>query len=338
MVAGNIADLSFSLQAAKGTPAATGQQRTYLTGGGVAPAREINDVEETSSSRLRSTSYVGQVSVAGEPVMAVRPKMIGLLLHAAMGAKAVTGAADPWTHTFTLANTQPWMTVFRMLGGLLFERFTDVKVSSLAFESTSGGILQVTASLLGISPAYKTAAEVTVQPETTEPFLHMDARSQFMFEGSAISQIARSRLVIGTGAEAQYGDAITAGDVSEGMHDITLETEQVLTDFALWNRVHYGSASPADNAVATPTVIELGAPGIDIKYTKRGPTGVAATPERSLQFTATRVQIAELPPVESNPDGSPLRRSVTYKIYQPSGATSGLTAVLKNDQATYPAI
>lgn len=338
MVAGNIADLSFSLQAVKGTPAATGQHRTYLTGGGVGPTREINDVEETSSSRLRSTSFVGQVAVEGEPVMAVRPAMIGLLLYAAMGAKAVTGASDPYTHTFTLANTQPYLTVFRMLGALLFERLSDVKLSSLAFESNSAGILQVTASLIGLSPAYKTTAEVTVQPETTEPFLHMDARSQMSFEGAAVSRIRRNRLVISTGAEAQYGDSIVGDDVSEGMHEITLETEQVISDFALWNRLHYGSATPADNAAPTPTVIELGAPGLDIKYTKRNSTGAAATPERSLQFTATRVQVSEIEPIESNTDGTPLARTVTYKVYQPSAGGSGLTAVLKNAVTAYTAI
>jgi hypothetical protein len=338
VVAGNIADLSFSLQAAKGTAAATGQHRSYLTGGGFGPTREINDVEETSSSRLRSTAFVGQVAAEGEPVMAVRPSMIGLLLHAAMGAKAVSGAADPWTHTFTLALTQPYLTVFRMLGGLLFERFTDVKVSSLAFESSAGGILQVTASLIGLSPASKTAAEVTVQPETTEPFLHMDARSQLSFEGSPVSRIRRNRIVIATGAEAQYGDAIVGDEVSEGMHEITIETEQIVSDFALWNRFHYGSASPADNAPATPTVIELGAPGLDIKYTKRQASGAAATPERSLQFTATRVQVAEIAAIDPNTDGTPLARTVTYKVYQPAAGGSGLTAVLKNSTASYPAI
>lgn len=338
MVAGNIADLSFSLQAVKGTPAATGQHRSFLTGGGVNPTREINDVEETSSSRLRSTSYVGEVAIEGEPQMAARPNMLGLLLYAAMGAKAVTGAGDPWTHTFTLALTQPYMTVFRMLGGLSFERFADTKISSLTLESTAGGILQVTAALIGALPAYKTAAEVTVTPETTEPFLHMDARSQLLFEGSAVSRIGRVQMVIGTGAEAQYGDSITADEISEGMNEITLETEQVVTDFALWNRLHYGSASPADNAAPTPTVIELGAPGLDIKWSKRTSTGAVASPERSLQFTATRVQVASIAPIEPNTDGTPLRRTVTYKIYQPGAGGSGLTAVLKNGTTAYTAI
>jgi hypothetical protein len=338
MVAGNIADISVSLQAVKGTPAATGQFRSYLLGGGLGPARDINDVEETSSSRLRSTAYVGQISAEGEPQFAVRPNMIGAYLYAAMGGKAVTGAGDPWTHTFTLANTQPYLTLFRMLGAGLFERFSDAKITSLQFASTAGGILAVTVGIAGLTPAFKTTAETTVQPETTEPFLHMDAKAQFVFEGSAVSRIRSSTLTIATGAEATFGDSSTGDDVSEGMHEITLETEQTIVDFAAWNRFHYGTASPADNAPPSPLVIELGAPGISIKYSKRTAAGIDATPARSLEFTATRVQIAGIEGQDPNTDGSPLTRTVTYKVYQPAAGGSGLTAILKNGTSAYTAI
>lgn len=337
MPAGNIADLSIALQAAKGTASPAGQFRTYLTGGGFGPTRDINDVEETSSSRLRSTAFVGQVGAEGEPQIAVRPNVIGLLLYAAMGAKAVTGAADPWTHTFTLANTQPYLTAWRMLGGALFERFTDVKVTSLNFESASGGILQASAGLLGILPQSKSTAETTVQPETTEPFLHTDAKGQFVFEGAALARVNNMQVNIGTGVEAAYGDAITADAAEEGMVEATLVVEQVIADFAAWNRFHYGTATPADNAQPSPVVIELGAPGISVKYSKRTSTGAVAAPERSLEFTATRVQIAGIEGQEPNTDGSPLSRTVTYRIYQPSAGGSGLTAILKNGTATYPA-
>lgn len=336
MPAGNIADLSFALQAAKGTASPAGQHRTYLTGGGFGPSRESADVEETSASRLRSTSFIARVFAEGEPQAAVRPNWIGLLLHAAMGAKAVSGAADPWTHTFTLANTQPYLTVWRTLA-TLFEKFTDVKVTSLNFESASGGILQVTIGLLGLFPEYKTTAEVSVQPETTEPFLHMDAKSQFLLEAAGVARISNVGVSISTGVEAAYGDSITPDAAEEGMHEIIVTTQQTIADFSTWNRFHYGTASPADLADPSPVVIELGAPGLDFKWTKRTSTGAAASPERSLQFTATRVQIAGIEGQDPNTDGSPLTRTVRYKVYQPSGGGSGLTAVLKNGIASYPA-
>src|SRR5687767_7451259 len=136
MPAGNIADLSMAVQTAKGTPAvpgATTMSRIYLAGGGLRAVKETADLEETSSGRLRNENFTRVIRAEGTPEAFVRPEMIGWLLWGALGAKAVTGAADPWTHTFTLANTQPYMTFWKMLGGLLFERFGDCKIVSLTF-------------------------------------------------------------------------------------------------------------------------------------------------------------------------------------------------------------
>jgi hypothetical protein len=337
MVAGNVADLGFGIQAAKGTAATASINRSYLMGGGMAPARAAADIEESSSGRLRNSAYIQSVAVEGDPQMAMRPNIVGLLLYAAMGAKAVTGAGDPWTHTFTLFPTQPYVTIWRMLGAALFERFTDCKATSLAIESTATGLVTVTVGFAGITPQFQTAAEVAVPAEVTEPFLHRDGKGQFLVETVPVSALSRVALSIETGAEGVYGDGVAADQIVEQMIGITLETEQTITNFAEWNRFHYGSATPANNAPPTPGIIELAGSGLDFKWSKRDLAGAVATPERSLQLTATRVQIAGVSGQDVNASGAPLTRQVTYKIYQPSGAVSGLTAVLKNSQATYPA-
>ncbi|MBA2439581.1 MAG: hypothetical protein H0V50_02775 [Thermoleophilaceae bacterium] len=337
MPAGNIADLGFAIQAAKGTPSSASSERSYLMGGGLSPARSIADIEESSSGRLRNSAYVQNTSVEGDPQMAARPSMLGMLLYGAMGAKAVTGAADPYTHTFTLAATQPYLTIWRMLGASLFERFSDCKVSSLGIETGSGGVMAVTCGLTGISPAFQTAAEAAVAAEATEPFLHTDGKGQFVIEGVVVSSLSKVALNIDTGAEMTYGDAITADQVVEQMLEITLETEQTISNYAEWNRFHYGTATPANNAAPTTAVIELGAPGISFKWSKRTTAGAVASPARSLELTATRVQIASVSGQEVNTSGAPLTRTVGYRIYQPAGATSGLTAVLQNARASYVA-
>lgn len=337
MTAGNIADLGFAIQTTKGTPSVASIVRSYLMGGGIIPSRSIADIEESSSGRLRNSAFVQNIGIEGDPQMAARAEMIGLLLYGAMGAKAVAGAADPWTHTFTLAPTQPYLTIWRMLGAGLFERFTDCKVTSLAIESAAGGLVAVTAGIAGLTPAFQTAAESAVAAETTEPFLHTDGRGQFLAEGVAIASLSRVALSLATGAEITYGDAVGGDQVAEQMMGITLETEQTISDFATWNRFHYGSANPANNAPAIPGIIELGAPGIAFKWSKRTTAGVPVAPERSLELTATRVQIASIGGQAVNASGAPLTRTVTYRIYQPSGGASGLTAVLKNGRAAYTA-
>lgn len=333
MVAGNVADIAVGIQAAKGTPSVVSSQRTFLMDGGIIPVRETADVEETSGGRLRNTAFVRSVRGEGSPKFAARPGILGIALYGAMGAKAVTGASDPYTHTFTLALTQPYLTVWRSLNGL-FERFSDCKVTSLNLESTAGGVLAATWGLVALAPAWKSAIEPTGAAETTEPFLHMDGKGQFLIETVPIGGISAARLNFGTGASAQWGDSIVADQVSEGMIEAVIETEQTISNFAEWNRFHYGTTTPADNAAPTPGIIELAASGIDFKWSKRTTTGADATPARSLQITATRLQILAIEGQDSNNNGDPIKRTVRYKVYSPASG-SGLTAILKNGVTSY---
>lgn len=341
MPPGNIADLAMAVQAAKGTASLVSSHRVYLTGGDqIAAVPNVADVEETTSSRLRNAAFLASVQVEGAPQIAVRPKWIGLGLWGAMGAKAVAGVADPWAHTFTLASVQPYLTFWAMQANLLFERFADCKITSLNLQSDSNGILQATMGVLGLTPASKTAPETTAAVEgitaADTPFTHMDGKGQFLVETVPVAAIRSARIRFGTGVETAPGDAVTPQDVVEGMQVVEYETEQTVQNFAEWNRFHYGTTTPADNAVHTPNVIELAGSGLDWKWAKRDTAGAVATPERSLQFTATRVQIASVSRAAFNTDGTPLTRTVTYKIYQPASG-SGLTAILKNGVAAYAA-
>jgi hypothetical protein len=332
MPAGNTADLAIALQAAKGTAASASQHRTYTTGGGVAPMRDVADIEETSGSRLRSASWVQNTRAEGSPQIVVRPKMVGLLLYGALGAKSVSGAADPWTHVFTPATTLPWLTVWRMLASALFEKFTDCKVVGLHFSSEAGGLLQVTADILGLTPSYLAAAEATAAVETTDAMIHADGSGQLSIEGTPTASIETFQLDILNNGALQQGDSVTGYDVSDQMLDITWTSRQSLIDFQLWNRFHYGDATPTAGDTPTRDVLELGAGYLDYKFERPG------TPERSLRFqSGNRVQVQSIAGVEPNTDGAPLKYDVTYKVYLPTSGAA-LTATLMNGQATYPAL
>jgi hypothetical protein len=330
MPAGNVADLAFALQPEKGAAALASQYRTYHTGGGVAPMRDINDIEETTGSRLRNAAYVSQTRAEGSPQMVVRPNFLGLLLYGGMGAKAVAGGSDPYTHTFTLFESLPWLTVWRMLASGLNEKFTDCKVVGLHFNSEAGGLLQVTADILGLAPSYLDAHEDTASVETTNAFIHADGEGALQIEGDPVASIETFSLDIVNNGALQQGDAVTGYDITEGMLDITWSSRLALLDFELWNRYHYGTANPADGATPTRDILELGAGGLNYKFTRPG------SPERSLAFSADRVQVQDIGGIEPNANGDPLKYEVTYKVYEPATG-SGLTAVLKNNVAEYPA-
>lgn len=337
-IAGNQADIGLALQSAQGAAAAAAQHRLFLTGGGLAPVKQTADIEETTADRLRSDAYVQQVSAAGAPAFVVRPSAIGLLLYGAMGAKAVSGSADPWTHTFTLASALPYLTAWRRLGpvaaGGLYEKFVDCKVGQLAFSSSAGGLIIATPTIMGISPQWKTAAEVSVAVETggAGAFIHADGVGALKIEGVAVASVEQFSLTINNNGTLQQGDSVGGYVITEGLLGIEATATVLVEDFALWNRFIYGSATPSDGDGPSRNILELaGSPaGLDFKFTRPG------SPARSLEFLLPRVEAIPAT-LEPNVNGDPLKHQLTFRVKKPASG-SGLTAVLKNGEAAYAAV
>jgi Phage tail tube protein len=332
MVASNIADVRFGIQAAKGTPLAASTQGLYLAGG--TPPRPMRTEEafaETTSLRMRSDRYVSEVHSEGAPQFYVMPKSIGALIYAALGGKSVTGAGDPWTHTIIPAASTPWLTFWRMIGNLLYGRFSDCKVKTLVIHGESGKPLTVTATIIGMTPVHKTAAETTAPIEVTQRFMHYDGAGALMVEGAAVASIRNFDITIENNSATVPGDSLTPNDVSEGELVVTVRATQLFTAASLYNRLFYGSASPADNAAAINAVLELaGAPaGLQFTFTR---VAAAPGPERSLQIAVPRVQAQ---PFEVTPStgNEPLTADITYMALQPA-AGAAITAILKSGAAT----
>lgn len=328
---GNDADIALAIQAAKGTPSAASSARLYLMSGGVVGQKGVADVEETASGQLRQTAYVQNAQGGGSPSFAVRPVSIGLLLYLALGAKAVAGVADPYTHTITMASALPWCTLWRRMANGLYERFSDAKVNTLTLRSEAGGLLVAEVGFMALSPAHKAAAEATATPEAAATvFVHADGAGALLYEGVAAAEIRRTSVAINNNLSWQQGDNVSGFDLVEQVKDVTLETEHIAQSADLYRRWMYGAASPADNATPSRTVLELGGSGLDFKWTRPG------TPERSVRIQAPRVQVQVPAGWEPNTSGAPIVETRTHKVYQPA-AGSGLTAIVTNGQASYAA-
>lgn len=324
MVAANIGDVSFALQSAKGAGATAGQWRLYPAGGEQPHAvAEVQDLEEMSGLRMLNDAFIGEVAVGGSTEFFVRPETIAPLLYGVLGAQAVAGAGDPYTHTFTPAAAVPYFTFWRMLGNGLAEKFEDCIIGRLQLHGESYQPLRVTVDVMGITPSYVTPAEDTADPETTNRFMHSDAAGALKVEGAAVSCISSFDVNIDNGATPVPGDGISACDIAVGRLTVTADTTQHLDDFDLWNRAHYGSATPADGAPHVTTPLELaGEPaGLDWLWTR-----VAAS--RTLEILIPRVIVGPFD-LQGNVSGDPMTQEVTYRAYQPASGAS-ITAIVKN--------
>lgn len=333
----SIYDLAIAPQTAKGTAATEAMFRMRVAGGTPMPARVVNDVEETSPDRLRAQSFVASVGVEGAPDVFARLPSLGLLWYLAMGGKAVSGAADPYSHVFTLLNAQPWFTAWRMVGDLLYERFVDCKLAQLVQTSEHGAPVRAAFTIMGLRPEYIDAATFATEAEAVpiddgDVLMHYDGAGKFLVEGTAVSSIERIVTTVNNNTQQQQGDSVEGYDVSEGMRNITIETTQAIEDAAMYNRFHYGSATPTVGDGPTREVVELsGANGIDFEWEQ-----VAASPgpERSLRIQAPRLQVASIGGYEPGSGNDPLKRTSSYVVKSPASG-SGLTTTVLNGVATY---
>ena len=329
-------ELAFAKQTAKGAAATLAQYRTRVTGGDVAPTRNVPDFPETGANRLPRTSFVASMGAGGNPAMGVRDEIASHFLYGALGSKAVAGAADPYTHSLTPANALPYYTFWRQIGELIWEKFIDCKIGAVELVSEAEQALTLTATIVGIKARALSSAvyatEATAAPLAgagatgTGLYVHHHGSGLLLVEGAVISRMERVAVRIDNRAAAQPGDSIFADDITEGGQEITIATRQrvAATEVALYNRLHYGTAAPASGTDAVGTILELGAGGVDVMWRRQ------AAPERSIRFqTGSRVQVSAMGGMAPGTGDDPLRAEPTYRVVEPDSGAA-FTATLKN--------
>jgi hypothetical protein len=335
MPASNLADLRFAIQTAKGTPAATSAYGLFLAGGDQPhPVPTVDSFAETSATRMRSDRYLSTVTATGAPQFYVMPKMAASLLYAALGAVTTTGASDPYTHTIIPATATPWLTFWRMVGGLIAERFTDCKVKTVVIHGETGRPLTMTVTIVGLTPTFDAYAgrETTAAIEIADRFMHYDGAGALLVEGAVDNTIRSFDLTIENNTATVPGVPITPVDAVEGELSITLRATTLFSTAALRNRLYYGSATPADDAGITTTLLELAGSPVGVQFTF---TRVAAAPgpERSLRIAIPRITLDPFD-IQPSTGNEPLTAELMMTALQPAGATSAITATVKNGQAT----
>lgn len=325
MVAGNVADMRWNFQAAKGSAAATSAYAAFLAGGDlVRPQRTIEPFEESTGQQMRLAHYVSQALGAGVPEFFVPPKAMASLLYGVLGDVQTSGAGDPWTHAIKWAATRPWLTMWSHLGGGLFRENRDCRVDQLVITGEASRPLRVAATITALDPRFSTAAETTAVIEATDRVLYYDGKGALLFEGAAVKFLGFT-LTIDRTPEIIYADDLLPIADEEGLFVVDLTLNRLWADAALDNRFHFASATPADHTAAVKDILTLaGSPaGVDFKFTR------ATGPERSLRVQCPTLQMREIE-APQNTDGTALREALTLSSYD-DGSTEPITATVLNN-------
>lgn len=316
---GNQAWLAAGRQSAVGTPAAAAKHMWGFAGGNVQPERVFESLQETDSDRDPGASYVSRVGVAGTPEIYVRDASVDFWLAAALGAVADSGTTN-FTHQITPSNTLPSLTVWRMLGGLLWERFTDVMVNELVIRAEAGQPLMVAVDLIGITPD-----RLTTDPSTGWSGVSIESGTVMTYNdatvtlgGTGSTRVSGFELTITNNVQGRQVDDVKYGDLVPGQREVSLSFDylQPANNLDEHNKFHYGSISGTTVSSALYTT--------DLVFSfDKGANNQVLLDINSFAY--------EEFPLEPQPDGS----AVTVAVRGRGQRTAGdmLTATVKNQKA-----
>lgn len=220
-VAGNLWTLGMGKQTAKGTPQATLAYRVKATGGDIDAARETIQLAETDASIQAGSTVVVGGRVEGTPEHYLRPDDFGFVLNALLGADAITGAADPYTHTITPATATAYYSLVKNAGaGALVDRYEDCKCSAITISGGAGGVLTYAPTWFGLAATLGFTDPGTPAAVTQTP---MSYPMVVVSIGGVTTAIVESfSLTMDRGGEAIMGDgAILPADYVTGTLNVT---------------------------------------------------------------------------------------------------------------------
>lgn len=319
-VRGNQAYFAWSKQTARDTPNTTYVKKAPFSGGSIAPVKNVEQLSETDANRDAGVSYVSSVGVEGNPELYVRDQSIDSLLEAVLGNTVTSGAAPNYTHTITAANTIPYLTACRNLGGgVLMEQFQDLLVSELTISADAGAPLTAAASLMG-----RKAARLAVEPASAAS-LSLQSGSVYNFNEAAVTLnsvstalVSGFELTISNNVGVQQTDDVVPYDVNVGQREVTLGFQMIFDTIDEYARFHYGATA---GTTQDATLANIPA---TFTFSKGASNEVS--------FSLQGISYEEFP-IDPDPGGDPIVVDVRARAQRPVSG-SILTAVVKNQKAT----
>lgn len=312
---GNQAWWGWGKQSVKGTAASIAFKSPF-SGGSIGPTRNTAQLSETDANRDEGVTYVEQAGAEGSPEMYVRDSNIHSILNAALGATVTSGTTN-YTHTTTPANNIPYLTLWKMLGGTLFEEFTDCLISELTISADTAGPLTATLSVMG-REAERLAADpgALVLPASSEVYNFNEAT--VTAHGGATALISNFELTLSNNVTVQQTDDVKPYDVVAGLRSLTVGYDMIFETLDAYNVFHYGTTS---GTTQTTSIQET---ALTFLFSKGA--------NNSIQFSVPHAAIEEFP-VDPDPGGDPVVASVRTRAQRhPSDPI--VTAIVKNQKAT----
>lgn len=319
MPASNQYQIGIALQSAKGQVVTSPQYWLDVTGGDIGPNPEVERRSETGLGVDVGEQYIRVLSGGGDANVILRPSTAPLLFYGLLGAKAVTGASAPYTHTITAASVKPFFTVFKSMGGTLYEKYSDCHFTGGNVQWSPGGDVTMDLTILALAFNRSTVAYTGGTYSATEqPFRYPSA---VMTVNSVVqNNIGEGNINFEWASTAIQTNAITNSYLEPGSREITGSWNEVWETVNRYAEMYYGSSG---GTTASPTQFE--AP-INFVFPH-------ATAGQSLTISAPRFKFGTGQPTP-DPGGDPMRLPIAGSIERPASGSIA-TAAIANAVASY---
>lgn len=333
-------------QTAKGTPiAGVAATKAFIqVGGDFSVAREDGSEPWSDLSRFGSqTDFVNTIIGEGNPAIEAQPETLAYISWLFFGQESVTGAADPWTHTFEPgSSTGFWSTWWVRVGQSVIRRqkFADCLITSLVLEGSTGAkVVRATPTILSLDPGITydspdPSAAIDTN-EDAEPFRYTEGVGTFDVSGTVIEGQSQFTVTWDNAISPYYGDDVTPVDLVVGVPSIGLAIT-ILADadgFAEFNKRIYGTAAPAAGTEPLKALESLGSYGFTL--TRKNASG-NLSPIRDLDLAIPGVRWMPDVAIPANPDGGPVEISLAGAVRKTTGAAH-TTLAIRNGDAAYSA-
>lgn len=244
----------------------------------------MKDPATITGNRNPMAPFRGNITTDGTAVVPVDEQAIGYWLKGLFGAPTTTGSADPYTHVFKVASSQPSM---------VFEKgFTDLGQYSVIngckvnnFKVSFGGEDELTASIdiLGAKEAFS-GTQYEVSPTTIPLNRFTNLQASIEEGGAAVAYVTKGDFTISgnlDGTQYAVGNNGVRSDIPVGVYKITGNVTALFDSTALMDKSISGVESSLKVKFTSGThSLEFLFPEITYERTTpsiTGPAGVLIT-------------------------------------------------------------
>jgi len=300
-------------------------------GGRLTPTYESKTVAVTDASSIAGDTYKGPSSWTLEGVTTPGwHDAIGTILVGMWPTDTATGTAPTRSHAFSgLGGTQPWMSFYGLWPGAGAKEHTFGKgvMTGVSFESTGeGGPLVVGFSAMGQTVVDEASTVTTAVAltngyfglQTASSYIRADVDTPNSVPGVALAGVQSIRIEIARNASPEpTADSALVTNIAQGLVTPTVTMTWLWQDWLGFSANYFG-------AVGGTTLSGVQVTGALEVFWKHS---VSADSTFKLYIPAL-VFAVEMP--EPNPDGSPLRQTVTGRVQKPATGDHVVPTLIDN--------